>query len=163
MPKLIKNNQIIDDQRQILEKEFSGTLNSENDFVPLDYLLENPELLNDKPGLGVWLDSDQGPEALEPYLGKLTAIAINFPKFVDGRGYSYARILRDRFAYKGEIRAIGDVLHDQLFYMKRCGFDTFAVREDKDITVALNGLSDFTESYQAASDQTSPLFRRRSS
>jgi uncharacterized protein (DUF934 family) len=162
MPKLIKNNQIIDDQRQILDKEFSGSTESSNDFVPLDYLLANPELLNEQPNIGVWLDSDQGPEALEPFLGKLSAIAINFPKFVDGRGYSYARILRDRLAYEGEIRAIGDVLHDQLFYMKRCGFDAFAVREDKDITVALTGLNDFTESYQAASDQTSPLFRRRS-
>ncbi|KZY83862.1 oxidoreductase, partial [Oleiphilus sp. HI0069] len=115
----------------------------------------------DASEVGVWLDSDEEPEALAPYLDKLPAIAINFPKFVDGRGYSYARILRDRLNFEGEIRAIGDILHDQLFYLKRCGFDAYAVREDKDIEVAQEGLSDFTESYQAASFMNQPLFRRR--
>ena len=161
MPKLIKIDSIVEDAWQVLDKEFSGELNQDKVFVPLNYLLEHKDILDDDKDIGVWLDSYEGPEALEPYLSKLPAVAINFPKFVDGRGYSYARILRDRFAYQGEIRAIGDVLHDQLFYMKRCGFDAYAVREDKDIDVALNGLSDFSEAYQAASYMDKPLFRRR--
>ena len=86
---------------------------------------------------------------------------MNFPKFADGRGYSIARLLRERYAYRGEIRAIGDVLQDQLFFMKRCGIDAYAVRADKDIEAALTGLRDFSEAYQAAVDQPQPLFRRR--
>ena len=86
---------------------------------------------------------------------------MNFPKFTDGRGYSSARLLRDRYSFRGEIRAIGDVLQDQLFYMKRCGIDAYALREDKDIVAALASLRDFSETYQAAVDQPQPLFRRR--
>ena len=91
----------------------------------------------------------------------IAVIAINFPKFVDGRGYSIARILRDQLGYKGELRAIGDVLHDQLFYLKRCGFDSFAISEDTAAEAALSGLTDFSNSYQCAVDQPEPLFRRR--
>jgi uncharacterized protein (DUF934 family) len=161
MPKLIKLDKIVDDAWSVLDKDFSAELTQNQAFVPLKYLLENPECLDAQDEVGVWLDSDEGPEELETFLDKLSAIAINFPKFADGRGYSYARILRDRMNYQGELRSIGDVLHDQLFYMKRCGFDAYAVREDKDIEAALNGLSDFSNAYQAATFIDTPLFRRR--
>jgi len=161
MPKLINKSEIIENTWQTLDKDFSGKLPDGSILVPLNYLLENPLILDSNPNIGIWLDSDQNSEALEPYLNKLSLIAINFPKFVDGRGYSYARILRDRLDYQGELRAIGDILHDQLFYLKRCGFDSFAVREDKNIEVALQGLEDFSDSYQIATDQPEPLFRRR--
>ena len=112
-------------------------------------------------GAGVWLDSSEGPEALVGDLDALSIIAVNFPKFADGRSYSTAHLLRERYGYRGEIRAIGDVLHDQLFFMKRCGIDAYAVRADKDIEAALAGLSTFSDAYQAAVDQPQPLFRRR--
>jgi len=112
--------------------------------------------------VGVWLEAGEGAEALAADLADLALIGIDFPKFTDGRGYSSARLLRERFGYQGEIRAIGDVLHDQLFYMKRCGIDAFAVRADKDIEAALAGLNVFSETYQTAVDQPQPLFRRRS-
>ena len=80
-------------------------------------------------------------------------VAVDFPKFADGRGYSIAYNLRARLGYTGELRAIGDVLRDQLFYMQRVGFDAFAVREDKNIHDALKGLTDFSEVYQASWDQ----------
>jgi hypothetical protein len=86
-------------------------------------------------------------------------IGVNFPKFTDGRSYSSARLLRERYGYAGEIRAIGDVLQDQLFYMRRCGIDAYALRADKDIDKALAGLRVFSETYQAAADQPQPLFR----
>jgi len=111
--------------------------------------------------LGVWLDAAEGPEIIAEDLDDFTVIAVNFPKFTDGRGYSTARLLRQRYGYDGELRAIGDVLRDQLFYLKRSGFNAFAVRADKNIQDALTGLRDFSESYQAASDQPLPLFRRR--
>ncbi len=111
--------------------------------------------------LGVWLDSHEGPEALADDIDRLSIIAVNFPKFTDGRGYSIARLLRERYHFQGEIRAIGDVLQDQLFFMRRCGIDAYALRADKDIEKALAGFSVFSETYQAAVDQSEPLFRRR--
>ena len=161
MPKLIKQNEILDNDWVLLARDHEGAVPTGRHLVPLDLFLADSDALLARHDIGVWLDSDQGPEVLEPFLDRLTVIAINFPKFVDGRGYSYARVLRDRFAYEGELRAIGDVLHDQLFYLKRCGFDAFAIREDKDAQSAQSGLSDFSESYQAACDQPAPLFRRR--
>jgi uncharacterized protein (DUF934 family) len=161
MPKIIKNEKIVEDAWTVLDKDFSGELTENQVFVSLAYLLSNPGCLESQEEVGVWLDSDESPEKLEEFLDKLSAIAINFPKFADGRGYSYSRILRDRMKYAGEIRAIGDVLHDQLFYMKRCGFDAYAVREDKDIEAASSGLSDFTNAYQASTFIDTPLFRRR--
>ena len=68
--------------------------------------------------------------------------------------------MRVRLGYAGELRAIGDVLRDQMFYLQRVGFDAFAARSDKDIAVALQGLSDFSFTYQASSDESLPLFRR---
>lgn len=161
MPKLIKQSVIIDNVWQTLDSDFDESIDNQAVLVPLDRFLDKPDLVIGNAQAGVWLDSDQSPEALEPFIEKLSLIAINFPKFVDGRGYSYARILRDRLTYQGELRAIGDVLHDQLFYLKRCGFDSFAVREDKDVEIAKLGLEAFTETYQGATDQDQPLFRRR--
>lgn len=161
MPKLIKQSVIIENVWQKLEADFDAIPENSAALIPLDRFLENPKLVIGNAQAGVWLDSDQGPEKLEPFIEQLALIAINFPKFVDGRGYSYARILRDRLNYQGELRAIGDVLHDQLFYLKRCGFDSFALREDKNAEVAISGLTAFTETYQAATDQSEPLFRRR--
>jgi uncharacterized protein (DUF934 family) len=85
---------------------------------------------------------------------------VDFPKFTDGRGYSIAYNLRARLGYTGELRAIGDVLRDQLFYMQRVGFDAFAVRADKNIHDAVKGLTDFSEKYQTSWDEKNPLFRR---
>lgn len=161
MPKLIKQSVVVENVWQKLDADFEDNIQDKTVLVPLARFLDNPNLVIGNAQAGVWLESDEGPEALEPYIEKLALIAINFPKFVDGRGYSYARILRDRFNYQGELRAIGDVLHDQLFYLKRCGFDSFAVREDKDVESAKLGLNAFTETYQGATDQPEPLFRRR--
>lgn len=113
--------------------------------------------------LGIWIDSHESPEAFAESTGDLNrfpVIAVNFPKFTDGRGYSIAHLLRSRYGYRRELRAIGDVLRDQLFYMKRCGFDSFQLRANKDIDAALASLSDFSEAYQGAADQPLPLFRR---
>ncbi|MBC7686358.1 MAG: DUF934 domain-containing protein [Bdellovibrionales bacterium] len=110
--------------------------------------------------LGVWIGSDERPEVLKGELDKFAVVAVDFPKFTDGRGYSIAYNLRARLAYKGELRAIGDVLRDQLFQMHRCGFDAFATRQDRSINDALKGLTDFSEVYQASVDEKAPLYRR---
>ena len=101
------------------------------------------------------------PAALAADIKTLALIAVNFPTFKDGRGYSTAYLLRTRYSYTGELRAVGDIQRDQLFYLHRVGFNAFAVREDKDIEAALKSLNDFSNVYQASVVQSSPLFRRR--
>lgn len=111
--------------------------------------------------VGVWLSPDDEFQNHLIPLVQLSLLAVDFPSFRDGRGYSTAYILRTRGNFTGELRAIGDVLRDQLFYMRRCGFDSFAVRADKDIRDALKGLTAFSVKYQGAVDDPVPLFRKR--
>ncbi|KAA1175153.1 DUF934 domain-containing protein [Marinobacter salinexigens] len=132
-------------------------------LIPADLWLAGHEHYAGREDIGVWFDSHEEPEVLAGKVNELPVIAVNFPKFSDGRGYSIARLLRERFGYNNELRAIGDVLLDQLQFMKRCGFDTFALREDKDITKAAKCLNFFSQGYQAATDTDEPLFRRRAS
>lgn len=167
MPRIIRNNRVVEDDWQVLrlaegETPASVVLPAEPVLLPLAvWLARRDEVLARYVRIGVWLDSDEGPEALAGDIDRFAVIGVNFPKFTDGRSYSSARLLRERHRYTGEIRAIGDVLQDQLFYMRRCGIDAYALRADKDPERALAGLSTFSESYQAAVDQPRPLFRRR--
>jgi uncharacterized protein (DUF934 family) len=133
-------------------------------IVPQSVWLVQRELLAARAAageIGVWLASDERPEELKEDLSKFAVIAVDFPKFTDGRGYSIAYNLRVRLGWTGELRAIGDVLRDQLFQMRRVGFDAYATRPDRNIHDALKGLSDFSETYQASVDQKLPLFRRQ--
>lgn len=132
-------------------------------LIPVDLWLAGREHYEGRDDIGVWLESHDEPEAIADVVNKLPLIAVNFPKFSDGRGYSIARLLRERFGYEGELRAVGDVLLDQLQFMKRCGFDSYALRPDKDIQKAARCLNFFSQAYQAATDTDQPLFRRRAS
>ncbi|MEY2864441.1 MAG: hypothetical protein RLY58_2148 [Pseudomonadota bacterium] len=98
---------------------------------------------------GLLLTVNDSPETTALPLAELDLIAIEFGSFADGRGYSFAALLR-RQGFKGELRAVGDVFKDVLFYLKRCGFNTFVLKEGKDIEVAKAGLNDFSAGYQAA-------------
>jgi uncharacterized protein (DUF934 family) len=89
-------------------------------------------------------------------------VEVNFPKFGDGRGYSIARLLRERYGYRGELRAVGHITRDLLFFLESCGFDAFELREGEDAREALAAFEDFSESYQASVARPQPLFRRRS-
>ena len=130
-------------------------------IVPLPVWQAQRETLAARlPDIGVWLASDERPEELAADVVQLPVIGVDFPKFTDGRGYSIAFNLRARLGFQGELRAIGDVLRDQLFSMHRVGFDAYATRPDRSIHDALKGLSVFSETYQASWDQKSPLFRR---
>jgi uncharacterized protein (DUF934 family) len=109
----------------------------------------------------VVLEPTDDPRALAGRLPGLKVVAVNFPKYADGRGYSIGRLLRERYGYKGELRAIGVVARDHLQLLAQCGFDSFQLREGEDAEEALAGLADFSESYQATAAQPVPLFRRR--
>ena len=130
-------------------------------IVPLAVWQAQREALSGRAALGVWIAPDERPEVLQGDLQRFGVVAIDFPKFTDGRGYSLAYILRMRLKYEGELRAIGDVLRDQLFAMQRVGFDAYATRQDRSIESALKGLTVFSETYQASVDQKAPLFRRQ--
>lgn len=131
-------------------------------IVSLARLTAEQSALQTRPGkFGVRLASDQTAQQVAEYLDKVALVAIEFPKFRDGRGFSTARLLRDRHGYKGEIRAFGHVIREQLFYMSRCGFDAFQLAPGKDLQDALSGFEDFQVTYQAAADDPRPLFRRR--
>jgi len=162
---IIKNKSVVNDDWTVLrlgegDTPESVAVPSGKIIVPLTVWQAQRETLQQRSEVGVWLASDQRAEELQNDLAKFSVIAVDFPKFGDGRGYSLAYHLRTRLNYHGELRAIGDVLRDQLFYMQRVGFDAFAPRADKDIHEALKGLSDFSLVYQASVDQPSPLFRR---
>jgi uncharacterized protein (DUF934 family) len=129
-------------------------------IVPLAVWLAQRPALESRADIGVWIAPDERPEVLKGETGKFAVIGIDFPKFTDGRGYSIAYNLRMRLGFEGELRALGDVLRDQLFAMQRVGFDAYATREDRSIEEALKGLTVFSEVYQTSVDQKSPLFRR---
>jgi uncharacterized protein (DUF934 family) len=109
----------------------------------------------------VVLEPTDDPRAIADKLPGLKVVAVNFPKYADGRGYSIGRLLRERYGYKGELRAVGVVARDHLQLLAQCGFDSFQLREGEDAAEALAGLADFSESYQASAAQPVPLFRRR--
>jgi uncharacterized protein (DUF934 family) len=162
---IIKGNQIVADDWTVLRLEegqeaATVAVAGGKVIVPLAVWQAQKETLAARPEIGVWLQSDERPEELKGDLDKFGVIAVNFPKFTDGRGYSIAYNLRMRLGYKGELRAIGDVLRDQLFQMKRTGFDAYAPRPDRSIEEALKGLTVFSETYQASVDDKLPLFRR---
>lgn len=165
MRDIIKNRAVVSDDWTVLRLAEGGSaadvaVPAGCVIVPLGVWQAQQATLASRTDLGVWLASDERPDALKDRLDRFQVIAVDFPKFTDGRGYSIAFNLRSRLGYRGELRAIGDVLRDQLFFMQRVGFDAFATREDRNIHDALKGLTDFSETYQTSWDQKTPLFKR---
>jgi uncharacterized protein (DUF934 family) len=131
-------------------------------LVPLALWKERrAELLERRDPLGVWLKPDDDPADIAADLGRLAIVAVHFPKFGDGRGYSTGTLLRTRYGYRGELRAFGDIGRDHLFYLARCGFDAFRLADHYDPEAALASFDDFTLTYQGAVDDPRPLFRKR--
>ena len=163
MPLLIKGRTIVEDRWTLLREAASlaDVPSGTPVIVPLALWQSEHDVLAARDDLGVWLKPSDDPDALAGDAAHLPLIAIDFPKFVDGRGYSNARLLRDKYRFGGELRAIGDVLRDQLYYLRQCGFDAFAVRTDRNFADAIGGLDDFSDNYQSTSAQPVPLFRRR--
>jgi uncharacterized protein (DUF934 family) len=162
---LIKDRKLAHDPWKLLDGS-EGALPSipgtGNVIVPLAaWQALRAELIARADGVGVWLSATDDPADIAADLEHLQVVAVNFKTFNDGRGYSTARLLRERYGWRGELRAVGDVLRDQLFYLARCGFDAFELRDGDDIEEALAAFNDFSEAYQASIDRPLPLFRRR--
>lgn len=165
MAKLILDGHIVDNDWQRVDAaqlEESALPDSGKVIVPLAYWKEHKAVLIERGDVAVCLEPGEEPADLADDLSHLSLVAVHFPAFKDGRGYSYARELRTRYGFEGEIRAVGDVLQDQLFYMSRVGFNAFEVRADRDIEEALeNGLRPFSITYQGDVHDKRPIYRRR--
>ncbi len=166
MREIIKDKAVVNDDWTVLPLIEGGApeavaVPAGKTIVPLAVWLAQRAALQQRADIGVWIASHERPEVLKEDVAKLPVIAVDFPKFSDGRGYSIAYNLRARLGYAGELRAIGDVLRDQMFYMQRVGFNAFATREDRNIHDALKSLFDFSDAYQASLDQKMPLFKRQ--
>jgi phosphoadenosine phosphosulfate reductase len=163
MPQLIKNRAVADDRWTLLREAASladvpaGT----PVIVPLALWKAERSALVARGDAGVWLSPSDEPAELARDIDALPLIAVDFPKFTDGRGYSTARLLRERYRFEGELRAIGDVLRDQLFALAQCGFDAFALRADRNATEALASFDDFAGVYAPTTSTPQPWFRRR--
>jgi uncharacterized protein (DUF934 family) len=166
-PQIIKGRTVVDDDWRVLTLDEGQTpetveVPQGKVIVPVPVWLAQREALSARgEQVGIWFAADELADTVKDDLSKFSVVAVDFPKFTDGRGYSIAYNLRKRLGYSGELRAIGDVLRDQLFQMYRCGFDAYATRQDRNIHDALKGLSVFSETYQASVDQPEPLFRRQ--
>ncbi len=121
---------------------------------------ERELLLARNTDIGVRLEPADDPHELEDFLDRLALIEVSFPKYTDGRGYSQAQLLRRRFGYEGELRAVGHVLRDQILYMNRSGFDAFET-ERADLPSVLEALEEYSAFYQPAADGNTSVFARR--
>lgn len=158
MPKpLIKDRQIIDDAWTLVRDAEAGA-----PAGPAILLLALWKTLRDSRAAadtGVWLAPADDPAELAGAVAELPVIAVDFPQFADGRGYSIGRLLRERYGFAGELRAIGDVLRDQLYPLEQVGFNAFSLREDRDPAKDIAGLHDFSLGYQQTFLRQQPLFR----
>jgi len=158
MPQLIKSSAVTEDRWTLL-REVPSALPSSPVIVPLPAWLALRAEPAARADVGAWLAPADDPALLAADVAALPVIAVDFPRFADGRGYSIARLLRERYGYAGELRAVGDIARDQLYYLHQVGFDAFVLRDGKDAQDALASLRDFTDGYQATARRT-PWFRR---
>lgn len=162
--RVIRNRRVEPDLWRLLglEGEVPPALPDGAVIVPLPaWRARRGELLSRREPVGVWLRPEDDPDALGPDLASLPLVAVHFPRFTDGRGYSTAYLLRTRLGFAGELRAIGDIGRDQLFYLARVGFDSFSLPARHDPEAALAALDSFRDVYQGSVLQPLPLFRRR--
>lgn len=155
-------------EQTVTPEQIEGTLipPSGKVLVPLSVFIARQTALApriEKGEIGVWLATHEVLETLHaalPDSNKLPMIAVHVERFADGRIFSLGALLRTRYGFKNQLRAFGDVLRDQLFFLKRSGFDSYIVRADRSAEEAIASLNDFTKPYQGAVDIAKPAFVR---
>lgn len=158
---LLKNGELVSDMWTVLDED-QNPLVVENPIITVESWKKNEvELKRQNKALGILLRSDQSPEEIRDSLDRFTLIALDFPVFSDGRGFSSARLLRERFSFDGELRAVGDVRRDQFLFLLRCGFDTFEIKDGSDIKKWKEAEKEVSVFYQPASDNSPWVLRRR--
>ncbi len=162
-PKILR---LVDGQPRILADEWrlvdsvAEWDGADGALLPLEMALLQAERVRSAARIGIWLAPHDDPAQAVPLLAHVALVGVLFPKFTDGRGYSTAVLLRTRYNWRGELRALGDVLQDQLFALRRVGFDSFALRADRDPAAALQAFAPFSGAYQGSVDNPLPHFRR---
>ena len=155
-------------EKTVTDEQIAGTVipTSGNIIVPLSVFIARKNELEsrmDAGSVGVWLATHEVLEDLISAVGginKLPIITVFVERFADGRIFSLGTLLRTRYGYKNELRAFGDVLRDQLFFLKRAGFSSFQIRANRSGQDAIASLNDFSTPYQGAVDEPRPVFKR---
>ena len=160
---LLKEHELITDLWTLVESTDDPS-NVDHPIITLEaWNFHNNVLRRGNAPLGILLQSHQSPLAISDSLDRFSLIALDFPSVSDGRAFSYARLLRDRYSFKGEVRAVGEVRRDQYLFMLRCGFDAFAVDDTIDHADWRDAASEVSVFYQPGSDNVPWSFRRRNS
>jgi len=158
---LVKNGEIVADRFQHILDD-TAIPASGDVLVPAERFLADPAAFAARQGeTGVIWPNNRDIDDLAPHLGKLSIVALVFPKFQDGRAYSQARILRERLGFRGELRATGQILRDQFVFMLRAGFDALEVKKDADASVFGAVLKRYSVFYQPTGDGRLTAFRKR--
>lgn len=145
---VIKQWQLVADEWQMLDAGAKGRVelssHAQKQILPLElYLRFAPDLAAQKHRIGLMLAVTDDLNACSHLLTNVSLVAVHFDHFTDGRGYSLARLIRQRYRFVGELRAVGDVLRDQLYFLYQCGFDAFSLRNDQVVAEALSGEMDY--------------------
>lgn len=163
MPTLISGHRIERDDWHYLDPDNADaySLGGGRVVVPAEYAIAHADsLFATEREIGVRVPGDAELETIEPLLGYVALIAVDFPAFNDGRGLSLAVLLRTRCGFRGELRAVGDVHTDMMHYLERCGFDSYLLPDARDPETALDALSSLTDFYQGSVAQPLPAYRR---
>ena len=165
MAQIIKNRSVVNDPWQLLETDAGAsaiTVRPSGDLiVPMALWQAEREALRFRAGrIGVWLKPDDDPALVAEDLPLFGVVAVVFPKSVDGRGHSLGQLIRERYGYRGELRAMGDVQRDQLVFLSQCGFNAFALRPGEDPEKAMAALGELGEAYESSVERVVRLFRR---
>ncbi|MYD43643.1 MAG: DUF934 domain-containing protein [Gammaproteobacteria bacterium] len=154
MPALVKNQEIVADDWLLVD--------TISDYVP-DNAIVPFEHIHSTQATAAWIEGDCEIEEAGEQLARLDLVAVNFPAFADGRGLSAATLLRNRFEFKGELRAIGEIQPDLTPFMRRCGFDAFVLADERAAATAIQCMSSMSDFYQGSVIQPQPPYLRNRS
>ncbi|MEQ9520060.1 MAG: DUF934 domain-containing protein [Parvibaculum sp.] len=158
---LVKNGAFEDDKWIVVEDDADLPADKPVILSLTRWQAERDSLIGRNAPIAVKLASSEAPDPLETDLDRLTMVALDFPAFKDGRGYSYARLLRERFGFQGEIRATGEVLRDQWLAMSRCGIDAFIVADNVTLEMFDAAISELSLVYQPTGDGRKTILQMR--
>jgi uncharacterized protein (DUF934 family) len=162
--RILRRRELIEDEWTLIEDTRAagaGPAGGKLIVTLARWRIEREALLTAQAAVGVLVPNTADVEAIYPEIGDRPLIALQFPTFSDGRALSQAVVLRRRLGFEGELRALGDVIRDLVFWLARCGFDSIVPRQDQSLEACKEALDELTVAYQAAADEHIPVWVRR--